>query len=1440
MTTFYIQLISNSISIRHIKRVRKKLTFYCGALVLFFLSLSAFPTYSQIKDYKFNHINFDDGLSNLSVSCFAKDEIGYIWIGTEDGLNRFDGKNLKVFKHNEESKNSISNNNILTLLATNEFLWIGNEGYGIDRYNLKKDEFENFNQVYENGTPVPKNVNAIVELKNKDLLIGADNGLFTFDNKNEKFSYYFQEEAKKLFSEITVNSLLNDGDKIWLGTDKDVFCIYQESKKFFHFQSILALEQDNHWVQRILKGPDNRYYVVKQNWLFILDSNFEKIILKKEFDQYLSGCTFDIYGRLWITCDGLVVFDGQDFLHLKHDPLNPFSISDKLTKSIFIDNKSIIWVGTWNNGVSFFNPDNERHRIKNLIKRPDGKGLPENPVDFVFEDIKKRIWIGTNWGGITIYNLNNGEMRYISNAANSNPKISANLNYSAITVGNKVWLGTYRKGLDCFDMETERIKNYPIPVINGQMPKINKIIEDFTEPNTLLLATEEGLISFNTLTSKTYYYSLDKYNIPKGEHIEICHLDSSRTIIIVDKVGLYLFNNINKSFQPFLQEEISSNLLNTVKIDHENGLLLIGANNGLNVLDLFSNKMYFFNSDHGFYNENIIGILKDNRNFFWLSTVDGLILIDLKRSTDGQIIINNLRNINSSDGLAGNQFRDRSLLKTSDDKLLFGSNSGLSIFDSEIFSFKTEQSNIIISDVKIFNQTVKVDPKNEDAILNKSIFYTDKIELSFRQNSVSFDFTALDYFSNQIPEYTYMLEGFDENWIPNSTGTAVYTNLNPGNYIFKVNLGNGSLTNDEASKSLVVNIRPPFYQTKFFIFGSITFFVIAVFTFYFLRLRYYKNRQIYLENVVAERTNELKLANDNLLQKNNEIRSMAKKVHEADEMKLRFFSNVHHEFRTALSLIIGPVEQIKMNKSVIGKIGDDVNIISSNAKRLFGFVNEILDYRKIDAGKLNLNLTLGDAIDFLKDIKILFDNKAKELQIKYTFQSTIDTAQIYFDSQKVEHIVFNLLSNAFKYTERKGTINVMVCAVESHQILRCNKNSKKQKISINPAFIENRITSFLEIAVIDNGIGFKDKEHIRLIWERFYRLPNKSLTSKLGSGIGLALTKELTQIHYGLVFAESNEKGGATFRVWIPMNHDWFTNINSVNIVEDGILSTTRIADVEETGLPQKSRITEIKKENNSDHTILIIEDNPDIHLFLGNHLTEYKLWFESNGKGGIESAKEIVPDLIVCDIMLPDIHGYHIVKELKNDPATSHIPIIMLTALVGEDNMIKALNIGADDYVTKPFTINTLKARINNLLNLREKLREIYSLKSDVKPEEISTNPVEQNFFKNLNEIISKNMENQDFSVVNLAEQIGMSRTQLYRKVNSITKKGPADLIRKVRLKHSKVLLKKGNLAVADIAIKVGYSESSSFIRAFIQEFGISPLNYAKKHSISSPAQKL
>lgn len=1386
------------------------------------------PVYGQNLKYTFNHLGLEDGLSNLNISSFAKDELGFIWIGTEDGLNRYDGTNLKVFKTVPgDSGNSVSSNNILALFAHENYLFIGSIGSGIDRYNLITDKFEHFFYTGKEGKNQPKNVKAFYRLRSGIILVGSETGLFEFNNNTNELKPFLPENQGDL-SYIDILSIWEeDNGNIWLGTDHYVFCISSNTKTITQHTEIFGVEAGNHWVQHIQQGPDKNFYVFKQRHLLILDQNFEKILYKKEFENYISDVKFDFLGRLWIVSDGLILYQNDEFVKIQNDPLDPNSLSDNIGKSIFIDNDGTIWYGSWNTGVSYFNPSHQRHRINNLIYRSDNKGLPNNPVDFIFEDSEQKIWIGTNWGGITIYDPISEQLKFISSDSNSKPRISVNLNYAAFQQNNKIWIGTFRKGLDCFDIKTKQIINFPIQKVQGQMPKINKIVTDSVSRNNLLLCTEVGLIEFNTESKESFYYQPQKYNLPYQQFTDMCYINKSTLVIVAYKVGLFIFDKSKKLFSPFLHDQISSSLINTVFYDAESDLLLIGSQHGMYVYDNATKKIFHFKIGDGLANENVVSIIKEKRGYFWLSTLNGLSLIELNRQTNGNITISQIRNLYKSDGMVGNQFRARTAMINSTGEILLGSNSGLCIFNPEIFSFVNESPKVLISNLKISNQDVKVNHGSRKAVLEKSIFYTNYIELSHKENSISFDFAALDFFLRNNAEYRYKLEGFDNDWIKTQDGIAVYTNLNPGKYVFYVDLNNMLTPNQFNGTKIEIYIKPPFYRTTYFQFGAVTFFLILFFSFYYIRLRNYKLQQIQLENVVMQRTHELKSTNEILLEKNIEIQNMAKKVHDADEMKLRFFANVHHEFRTSLSLIIGPVEQILKYNIPDTKIAADVKIIAANSKRLLGLVNEILEYRKLDAGKLKLSLVKGDIIKFLKEIKSLFNAKAEEQNMKFVFRSSVEKAVIYFDSKKIENIIFNLLSNAFKFTPNGGEIIIEVKQVDSVSDI---KRQPQEQAKLAPAVFHHHQKQYIEISIIDNGIGFHDEKQKELIWERFYRMPSKNLITNTGTGIGLAITKELTQLHQGLILAEANKTKGATFRVWFPAQNDWFAEIGDVQI-ETGVQpEITRLVDIDENEVfNEKTWKQKTIKINPALPTVLVVEDNVEIHHFLDNHLTDYNLKYVISGKEGIEMAKKIVPDLIVCDIMLPDFHGYHVVKELKQHMATSHIPVIMLTALVSEDNVIKALNIGADDYVTKPFTIDRLRARINNLLHLREKLREIYSLKTDVKPEEISTNPVDQKFYKKLNEIILENAENCDFSVVNLAKSMNMSRIQLYRKVNSITNNGPADMIRKIRLQQSKELLKNSDLTVADVAVKVGYSESSSFIRAFIQEYGISPLNFSK-----------
>jgi ligand-binding sensor domain-containing protein len=731
--------------------------------------------------------------------------------------------------------------------------------------------------------------------------VGSETGLFEFNNNTNELKPFLQENRDYLSNVDILSIWEEDNGNIWLGTDNDVFCISPNKKTITQHTGILDIEAGTHWIQHIQQGPDKNFYVVKQRHLLILDQNFGRILYKKEFENYISDVKFDFLGRLWIVSDGLILYHNDEYVKIQNDPLDPNSLSDNIGKTIFIDNDGTIWYGSWNTGVSYFNPSHQRHRINNLIYRGDNKGLPNNPVDFIFEDSEQKIWIGTNWGGITIYDPISEQLKFISSDPKSSPRISVNLNYAAFQQNNKIWIGTFRKGLDCYDIKTKQISNYPIQKIQGRMPKINKIVIDSVSPNNLLLCTEVGLFEFNTETKESFCYQPEKYNLPDQQFTDLCYIDKSTVVTVVYKVGLFLFEKSKKLFSPFLQDQISSSLINTVFYDAENDLLLIGSQHGMYVYDNATKKIFHFNINDGLANENVVSIIKEKRGFFWLSTLNGLSLIQLTRQANGNVVISQIKNLYKSDGLVGNQFRARTSLINSKGEILLGSNSGLCIFNPEIFSFATESPKVFISDLKISNQAVKVNPENSKAVLEKSIFYTNHVELTHKQNSISFEFAALDFFLNNNTEYRYKLEGFDNDWIKTQNGTAVYTNLNPGEYVFYVDLNNMLTPNQFSGTKIDIYIKPPFYRTTYFQFGAVTFLLLVFFSFYFLRLRNYKQRQIQLENTVLQRTRELKSTNEILLEKNIEIKNMAKKVHEADEMKLRFLlmciMSSEHRFR---------------------------------------------------------------------------------------------------------------------------------------------------------------------------------------------------------------------------------------------------------------------------------------------------------------------------------------------------------------------------------------------------------------------------------------------------------------------------------------------------------------------------------------------------------------
>lgn len=1393
------------------------------SIIIAIVGLNAIEVFCK-EQYKFSFLNVNNGLSNNQVNAIVQDENGFIWVGTEDGLNRFDGFQCKTYKSQSDNNESIAFNRINRLYCDkNGDLWISYVGEGVSRYNYREDRFIHY--TFDNSESIfgPAPIRVFFEDNEGNLIIGGSSGLRIFDEKNNVFKDFFEVFNLKLEGEnVIINSIVEDTrNQLWLATSNETYVISADRNHIEHISINQDVKNSNRWTQQVVLGPDSLIYIIKQNYILTTTPDLNSINYFRDFDQYISGIVFNRKNDIWVGTEKLIRISNNKIFTYTANRFDDSSIPDDIIRSIYMDNNGTLWVGTWTEGLFYFNASDIKHQFHNYFKGDGETSLPENPIDYIYETKDKSIWVLSNWGGVSKLNVELNEFIHYNSINQNSHSISVNLNH-CIFQDDKIYLGTFREGVDIYNEESNSFEGNPIIKINGHIPAIYDIKSNLKDSNYLFLATQYGLVKYDKSNGKCEFYDPERYNLPEEDIIQLTYLNENQIIIAFEKYGLFLLNITTDDIRPLLTD-LSSMYVNTVVKPDFSDYLFIGTDNGLDVWDFKSQTLHNFNIDDGLPGNSIYAIVMDEKEDVWISTLNGIAKITFDYNGNG-IRIADLLTYVESDGLPGNQFRKRAGTLLSDGRLSFGSYRGLTIFHPDSVKIKNSSKGVFITSIRLFNEPIQASDSPE-SVLKQNILLTNELEFSYKQNFLTIEYTSIDYQSAQKCRFRYMLEGFHNEWIyANNDRRAVFTNLPPGEYNFRVQASSVANTRNE-ERNLKILITPPFWETSYFRISLIFILGMTTYSLFRLRINAMRKRQEKLENIVTSRTKDLKNANQELVHKNEQIKGMANKLHEADEMKLRFFTNIHHEFRTSLQLILGPLESV--NEDTLNQPFAEKSLltIKKNAKRLLNLINQILVYRSVDAGNGMINIEENNIEQYLKNITDQFNFFAQKLSINYNFQSNIKNTLLYFDPEKVEKIMFNLLSNAFKHTPAGGTINVFLNPVKLRSAI--NISITIDKNFIFPVY-EHPLINYIEIKVEDTGCGFKNPEQLENAFKRFYNFNSGTGKGKLGTGIGLSIVKELIYQHHGFIVADGNRDRGATFCFYLPADDNWYSNFDNVSIIKNEATSKSYSFDKTDVDdhefFPEKDTIIDDKYP-----TILIIEDNIKIQGFLKQNLNNYNLLFSADGLTGMKKARGFFPDIILCDVMLPDIEGFEIVKTLKNETITSHIPIVMLTALFGEDNMINGLNHGADDYITKPFSISHLDARIRNLLNLREKLREIYHLKGDLNLDKLTNNPFEKEQMKKIKLIIQKNLYKEDFSVDMLAGEMCMSRMSLYRKIQNYTNQGPGELIRKTRLNYGMKLIKENKYSINEIAVMVGFGDASSFTRSFSNEFGAPPTKFLK-----------
>ncbi|WP_109830638.1 hybrid sensor histidine kinase/response regulator transcription factor [Reichenbachiella versicolor] len=1406
--------------------------------ILLCATVSILPriTKSQTAELKFSHLTQSDGLSSSDVTCFMQDSHGFLWIGTVDGLNRYDGYQVQTYRNEFENPKSLPDNSI-TCLYTDRFgqLWIGTENNGLSRYERETNTFHNYHfDIYDAHSINFDYVTSITEDSRGDLWVATMMGLNKFCRQEEKFERFLYQRILK----ITPKTVAYAGQINW-----------PESLRAALTELVDTVFIDEHWFGQYLKE-----HVTDRDTF-----DFHQIISACEvgnFGQAIRVLKADQRGGLWIGTeqDGLLYFfDGK--VHQRLDMSNSKISSNEISSLLFDD--KVLWIGTKSGGLNRLNLENNdikkyeihwaSNDIKSILKDQksnlwigndkglglfnsisnsfnqytitpnNDKGLLSETVSTLYEDNQGNLWIGSYQGGVNI-RINGQPFEHYKHTSSDHSLLTKNristlhqdsrgrlwigyytsgidliqdqnkVHYGpalTLKVGDDgsvftiyedkqgtIWAGTYEKGLHRYDEANGRFV-----ALGGILGNDLRAIAEDSRGNLWLAIHGKGIVCYDKREKVTKYQTVypDLAHTLSSNWVNDVMVDTHDRIWAASVTGISVLYPEAEDFHSFFRE--NSNLShNNVRVVFEDlkGRIWLGTDNGLNLyLDSLRGFKVFTTKD-GLPNNSIRSIEQDNEGSLWIGTNNGL----------SKFVFDSLlfKNYYEEDGLQSNEFFPTASFKSFNGQLHFGGKNGLTSFFPIQIRDNTFKPPVFLSQFKLFGKEVL--PGDELGILDKHLAATTDLILNHDQNFFSISFTGLNYINPLRNNYRIKLDGFRDEWIDfGNQREANFTNVPPGSYTFKVMASNNDgIWNKEITR-LGIKILPPFWQTTWAYILYVVVFIILV-----ALIRRSVLQRIYLSHKL-----------------------------ELDEMKIRFFANVSHELRTPLTLILGPLQELKRHAIDNSRQNEMLNLIDRNANRLLRLVNQLLDFYQLDAGFTKLRASQTDLSTFVEHIYKSFVFKAERKNIQYLLNISIkkETSGI-VDRDKLEKVLYNLISNAVKFTPENGEITV------SAELTRPRKDTllaKKVELS------DNKEDRYLRISVEDNGKGIPDHLKDR-VFDRFYQSKYTD-TDEPGTGIGLSMVLQLTLIHKGYVHLDSHQEQGNKFIVWVP--------IDAKQYLEHELLKSEPIA-VGDTVMPTNLRTIEIPKDTSillDRPSVLVIDDSEDIRSYIYSSLSKYYHVHQAqNGDEGLLMAERHLPDVILCDVMMPGKNGNEVCKTLKENAETAHIPIVMLTAKTENQSILDGLSHGADDYVAKPFNIDILQARMSNMI-ARQRLLKVKYEEAPIIPKEILNSQKDKTFVKELYEIIEKNITNPELSPDILAQELGLSRSVLYRQVKSCTSTSVSLVIRNYRIDRAADILKRNVVSIKELSFMVGFKDPAYFTSCFRKRFNVCPTEYNESASL-------
>ena len=1379
-------------------------------LIVFTLSSLIF---SQDVKYGFTEITSKDGLTGNAVTDIHQDKMGFVWIATSNGLSKYDGYKLTNYTNNSSDSNSISGNFCSFIFEDSiSNLWVGTKFNGLNYYNRKTNSFSNFEYYIDNKKFSDiSDVRTMNQDKKGNLWVGTKTGVLVFSIKNGKITKLNQ--VVQNFPKIAVNDIyFDDLNKAWIASDNGMYLFNPENKNLTHFESNNKNSNSisNNYVFQIKEDSDDNLWIATKYGLNKYNKKenlFSTFLVKKDskVNNYAFNIEIDINNNVWVIFpkQGIYQFNQNTKRFIKIVSSNK-SISNDLVygTTLHQDNSGVMWIGTTKKGVKIYRP-----QFSGIKKHSnDAKSILSSGVSSFLRDSKGNFWI-TDYNGTLKSIDSNGKENYYNKFLKDGKEFPPHI-ISSILEGRNgdILLGT-GVGLYKFDSLKNNFKYFDITNGNKKLSIVSCLYKDRRE--VYWIGTYyNGLYSYDPKTKEyNYYQTNDATNSISNNKVSCIQEDINGFIWVGTSNGLNKFDRKNSSFTRFFYNQGASkneNLINSIFEDSKSQLFL-ATKGGLMLFNNNSFKRIDF--DEKISKDEVFSILEDNDKNLWISSIKNLYRYNPKNNVT--------TSFGAEDNLPIVEFYENIPLKDNNGTLFFGESTGyLEIIPSKMIKNKPPPK-ISLTNFKVFNNSIPISNEINNTntfALKKDISVSDTINLNYKDNMFSIEFSALDFVNSNKNLYAYKMQNLNENWIytDSKNRIATYTNLDYKNYIFKLKAANSEGVWNEEGISLHINVFPPWWKTYWAYFFYILTFLLLLFAFIQWRaLRLRKDKKILIKNVEFK-TKDLADKNNLLDKQNIQLQDQAAKLQELDKIKASFFANISHEFRTPLTVITGLANKYITNNENEAN-SQDSQTIKRNAQRLLQLINQLLDLSKLENSQVKLNIRKTDILHFTKKVILLYDSLAKEKSIQVFFNEDAlskslpaEKIDLYFDKEKMQKIITNLISNAIKFTPENGKINLTLT----------EKNSNKNKPSV-------------VIKVSNTGVGIPKKK-LPFIFDRFYQVENSNTGENEGTGIGLALVKELVELHYGTVEVTSDSKE-TTFELNFPFNEKLILN----NATEN------KKNEIAETILDQKEKNNkndtikignqfELDEESSSKLELLIVEDNPDLRSYISGLLEkDYNVTQAVNGLEGFDTAKKTIPDLIVSDVMMPKMDGYELCEKLKTNETTDHIPVILLTAKASQDSKIEGLQTGADAYLTKPFDEKELFVRIKNLIDLREKVQKKCQKESFLPKKDVKITSVQQKFLQKMKDIIEENIDNDQFTVEELGVKLFMSRSQVHRKLKAITDSSATEFIRNYRLHRAASLLKLNSGNVTEIAYQVGFSSQTYFSKSFQKLFGISPSEF-------------